>query len=148
MFTLSTLLWDCASLSKSLLALLAVSLAENPSFPSLSSHPQKCLCPLDGLRCPSFDPFPHSYFSWTHRIQIATKKHVCPASGYQRCANICCFISEAYCRQESTLDLGLFRAIIAVGSPAAEEPASYGSSFAPEPHCSSAPFCPQIWPHL
>lgn len=58
-----------------LLFLLSV-WSENPLFPSLSSDPQKCFCPSDGFRCPSFDLFHHPYFFWTHRNQTPTLKNM------------------------------------------------------------------------
>lgn len=91
----------------SLLFLLSVRL-KTPHFLVYHHLPQKRpLCPSYGLRCPSFDPFPHCYFSWYTETRIHNWKiHMVTFATEVRIFSVWAF-DACWGGQENTLDLKL-----------------------------------------
>lgn len=121
-----------------LLCLLSV-WSENPSFPSLSSYPQKCFCPSDDLRCPSFDPFPYAYFFWTHGNQIATLKNMFVLPWGSKGVLIFAVLFLKHIVGREHFGLGTFRDSNCCRFSSSEAPASHGSPPAPEPQTALQP---------
>lgn len=129
-FTLSTLLWDLAGLSKIFLLSLSVRL-ENPWFPVYQHMPGVSL-PFSWFKVPFLWPWPPLLFFCIHRNRnCRTKKYVGLHFGNQAVV-IFCFISEAHCWQKSTLDWRLLRTAVTTCSPLPEAPAPHALHPGPE----------------